>query len=85
MGIIRIDHPDIMEFIHAKRNSTKLTRFNISVGVTDKFMEAVKKGSSFNLKWKGKVYDTVDARKLWDEIMRSTWDYAEPQHGASQE
>ena len=78
MGVMRVDHPDIMEFIHAKRNSSKLTRFNISVGVTDEFMEAVKAGKQFNLKWKGRVKDTVDARALWDDIMRSTWDWAEP-------
>lgn len=78
MGVMRVDHPDIIEFIHAKRNSERLTRFNISVGVTDAFMEAVKKGTDFNLKWRGRIVDTVDARKLWDDIMRSTWDWAEP-------
>jgi len=78
MGVLPVDHPDIVEFVHAKRNTNKLTRFNISVGVTDKFMEAVKKGKSFNLTWRGKVYETIDARSLWDQIMRSTWDWAEP-------
>lgn len=78
MGVLRVDHPDIEEFIYAKQNETKLTRFNISVGVTDPFMKAVKEGSEFNLKFRGKVYKTVDARALWDSIMRSTWDYAEP-------
>jgi len=78
MGVMRVDHPDIIEFIHAKRNSTQLTRFNISVGVTDAFMEAVKKGTDFNLKWRGRVVSKVDARKLWEDIMRSTWDWAEP-------
>lgn len=78
MGVLRVDHPDIEEFIHAKRNSTALTRFNISVGVTDEFMEAVKRGGEFHLKWRGKIYSTVDARSLWDQIMRSTWDWAEP-------
>jgi ribonucleoside-diphosphate reductase alpha chain len=78
MGVMRVDHPDIMEFIHAKRNSTRLTRFNISVGVTDAFMEAVRKGTEFPLKWRGRIKDKVDARALWDDIMRSTWDWAEP-------
>lgn len=78
MGVLRVDHPDIEEFIHAKRNSDRLTRFNISVGITDDFMEAVKRGTNFKLKWRGRVYKTVDARALWDSIMRSTWDWAEP-------
>lgn len=78
MGVLNIDHPDIIEFIHSKRNNDQLTRFNISVGITDKFMEAVKNDDNFNLKWRGRIYETVSARKLWDDIMRSTWDYAEP-------
>ena len=78
MGVLRVDHPDIVEFIHAKRNEDKLKRFNISVGVTDEFMTAVKKGTDFNLKWRGRVYSTINARALWDDIMRSTWDWAEP-------
>lgn len=78
MGVLRVDHPDIMEFIHAKRNDSKLTRFNISVGITDQFMDAVKKDKDFNLKWRGRTHDTVKARGLWDQIMRSTWDWAEP-------
>jgi ribonucleoside-diphosphate reductase alpha chain len=78
MAVIRVDHPDIIEFIHAKRNSTQLTKFNISVGVTDEFMEALKKGENFDLRFNGQVYDTVNAQYLWNEIMRSTWDWAEP-------
>jgi ribonucleoside-diphosphate reductase alpha chain len=78
MTVLRVDHPDIEEFIRAKRNENKLTNFNMSVGVTDAFMEAVQKGTTFDLVFMGRVYNTIDARSLWDEIMRSTWDWAEP-------
>ena len=78
MSVLRIDHPDIEEFIHAKQNITSLTAFNISIGVTDEFMEAVLTGNTFQLKWGGRVYKTVDAATLWEQIMRSTWDWAEP-------
>ena len=78
MGVLRVDHPDIQEFIHAKNNSTDLTQFNMSVGVTDKFMQAVKDGTDFDLVFEGQVHKTIDARALWDDILRSTWDWAEP-------
>lgn len=78
MGVLRVDHPDIREFIKAKNNQTELTQFNLSVGVTDEFMEAVKGDKFFDLKFDGRVYETVRARFLWDEILRSTWDWAEP-------
>lgn len=78
MGVLRIDHPDIRAFIAAKNNSTALTGFNISVAVTDEFMEALARKSSFDLKFNGRVHDTVDAEELWETLMRSTWDWAEP-------
>lgn len=78
MGVLRVDHPDIEEFIHAKQNSTELTAFNISVGVTDKFMEAVLKGEMFDLVFDGKKFKEIHAPALWEMIMRSTWDWAEP-------
>jgi ribonucleoside-diphosphate reductase alpha chain len=78
MGVMRVDHPDIEEFIQAKSNSTHLTQFNISVGVTDKFMKAVQENDNFDLVFKGQVYRTVKARALWDKILRNTWDWAEP-------
>ena len=78
MGVLRVDHPDIEEFIKAKNNSTILTQFNISVGITDEFMDAVINDKMFDLKFDGRVYKTVRAKYLWDEIMRGSWDWAEP-------
>ena len=78
MGVLRVDHPDIEEFIKAKNNSTTLTQFNVSVGITDDFMDAVINDKMFDLVFEGKRYKTVRARYLWDEILRSTWDWAEP-------
>jgi ribonucleoside-diphosphate reductase alpha chain len=78
MGCLRVDHPDIMEFIAAKANHDQLTQFNISVLVTDAFMEAVKTDSDFDLVFDGRTFDTVRARHLWETILRNTWDWAEP-------
>ena len=78
MGVLRVDHPDIEKYINAKNNSTELTGFNISVGVTDAFMDAVKSNSDFDLVFEGRKYSTINARNLWDSILRSTWDWAEP-------
>ena len=78
MGVLRVDHPDIEEFVRAKNNSTDLTNFNVSVGITDKFMEAVKSDSDFDLVFEGTIYKTISASALWDDILRSTWDWAEP-------
>jgi len=78
MGVLRVDHPDIEEFIHAKQNKHRLTGFNISIGITDKFMRAVENDEDFDLVWKGEVYSTIRAQSLWNTIMRSTWDWAEP-------
>ena len=96
MGVLRCDHPDIEEFIHAK-DTGDLRNFNISVGVTDAFMDAVQKNAEFALVHRGEpgagqiaagayqvkdsglwVYRKLQARELWDQIMRSTYDHAEP-------
>ncbi len=95
MGVLRCDHPDIETFIHAK-DTGALTNFNISIGVTDAFVQAVIDDGTFDLvhtaaphpdliaqgahqradgKW---VYRTVPARDLWEQVMRSTYDHAEP-------
>jgi len=78
MGCLRIDHPDIEEFITCKSDNTTMTQFNISVLITDEFMKALDNDSMFQLKFEGRVYKQVRARYLWDKIMRQTWDYAEP-------
>src|SRR6266850_1540629 len=92
MGVLRCDHPDIEEFIHAKDHGD-LSNFNISVGVTDAFMLAVETDAEVALAHKAKpwpgeetyqradglwVYRKIRARELWDQIMRSTYDHAEP-------
>jgi ribonucleoside-diphosphate reductase alpha chain len=75
---MRCDHPDIEDFITAKSDAARLRMFNVSVLVTDPFMEAVKANGPWDLVFDGKVYQTVKARDLWSKIMRSTYDYAEP-------
>lgn len=78
MAALRCDHPDIEAFVRSKQNETRFRNFNISVGVTDKFMQAVVNKEPFDLVFDGKVISQVDAYALWEEIMRSTYDYAEP-------
>ncbi|SEU11140.1 ribonucleoside-diphosphate reductase class II [Paracoccus homiensis] len=78
MATMRCDHPDVEQFIEAKQDSARLRMFNLSVLVTDAFMEAVKADTSWDLKFDGKVYRTVQARDLWNRIMQATYDYAEP-------
>lgn len=78
MGVMRVDHPDIETFIKAKQNHTDFTNFNLSLGITDRFMECLLSGEPFPLQFGGEIYDHVNASFLWEQIMRSTWDWAEP-------
>jgi len=78
MGVLRVDHPDIEEFLHIKQNIHNLTGFNLSIAITDEFMEAVRDQGTFCLRWGGEIYKEVDAAALWEAIMRSTWDWGEP-------
>jgi ribonucleoside-diphosphate reductase alpha chain len=95
MGVLRCDHPDIEEFIHAKDHGD-LTNFNVSIAVTDQFMQAVEADGEVELAHKAEpsseiraaggyqredgqwVYRKVPARELWEQVMRSTYDHAEP-------
>ena len=78
MATMRCDHPDVLDFITAKADAARLRMFNMSVLITDDFMEAVKADGPWELKFGGKVYHTMDARDLWNQIMQGTYDVAEP-------
>lgn len=78
MGVLRIDHPDIMEYIGAKRGTGALKNFNISVGVTDEFMDALMNDGLYWLQFNGVKYRQVRALDVWAKIMESNWDWAEP-------
>ena len=78
MATMRCDHPDIEEFIAAKSDSKKLRMFNLSVLVSDAFMEALKKGEDWRLTFNDKIYKVIKAADLWNKIMRATYNYAEP-------
>jgi len=78
MATLACDHPDIEEFITAKHEAGRLTMFNLSVLVSDAFMEAVKADGDWQLRFDGEVYRTLKARSLWDRIATSTYETAEP-------
>ncbi len=78
MATMRCDHPDIEEFIAVKADPARLRMFNLSVLVTDAFMEAVKQDGPWELIFDDKVFKTVQARDLWNRIMQATFDFAEP-------
>ena len=80
MGILRVDHPDVMEFIACKEDLTQITNFNISVGITDKFMEALRAGGSYDLvdPNTGDVVGQLEARLVWDRMIQGAWRTGEP-------
>ncbi len=78
MIMLDCDHPDVFEFIHAKETPGVLEGCNVSVCISDAFMEAVKADSDWDLTFGGKVYRTVKARQIWDEICEAAWRSAEP-------
>ncbi len=78
MGTMRCDHPDIERFIEAKSAAGKLRNFNLSVLVTDRFIDAVRSDAAWPLVFAGRTWRTIPARALWDRLMRATYDYAEP-------
>ncbi|HEY9898586.1 MAG TPA: vitamin B12-dependent ribonucleotide reductase [Pantanalinema sp.] len=80
MGILRVDHPDILDFVRHKEDLSKLTNFNISVAVTDAFMEALEAGSHYHLHnpRSGEIAGTLEARMVWREIIQRAWNTGEP-------
>lgn len=80
MGILRVDHPDIMEFVTCKDDTTRITNFNISVAVTDAFMEAVETDARYDLHHPktGKVVGQLNAREVWTKIIHGAWKTGEP-------
>ena len=78
MATMRCDHPDIADFVDAKRDPRRLRNFNLSVLVSDAFMTAMGNNADWPLQFGGHVYKTIAARDLWMRIMQATYDYAEP-------
>lgn len=80
MGILRVDHPDILEFIDCKKNNADITNFNISVGITEAFMQAVEAGESYDLvhPQTGRKIGRLDARDVFDRIVQGAWSNGEP-------
>ena len=78
MAILRCDHPDIEEFIIAKLKSGVLTMFNLSVAITDEFIQAVKCNADWQLCFKDKIYRTVEAMELWEKIIHSAYQCGDP-------
>ena len=80
MGILRVDHPDILDFIESKADTTQITNFNISVGITDAFMAALEKGTEYELvnPRNGEVTGTLSAKLVWDKLVENAWKTGEP-------
>lgn len=78
MATFDIRHPDVLDFIRAKREDGRLRQFNLSCLITEEFMEAVKNDEQWQLEFEGQVFQTLPAQRLWNAIMVSTYDYAEP-------
>ena len=80
MGILRVDHPDILHFIDCKQDISKITNFNISVAVTDAFMDAVREGEEYELfsPRNGEIAGTLEARTVWNKIVQNAWKTGEP-------
>lgn len=78
MGILRVDHPDIREFIHCKTDNMDITNFNLSIAITDDFMTALQEKREISLIHNGKEYEKVAAEELWQEIIQSAWGNGEP-------
>ena len=80
MGILRVDHPDVMEFITSKEDLTKITNFNISVAITTKYMEALKVGGNYDLidPSTKKVVGQMNAQEVWDKMIEGAWRTGEP-------
>lgn len=80
MGVLRVDHPDILQFIVAKQDQTRYTNFNFSVAITDLFMEAVKNDADYDLidPSNGRVVETLHAREVFDKIIDLAWHNGEP-------
>ena len=78
IGVLRVDHPDIEEFILCKEKEGDISNFNISVGITDAFMQAVNSDTDWDLLWKGKVIKTIKATDIWKKLIHGAWSNGEP-------
>jgi len=78
IAVLNATHPEVFDFLKAKVIENRLTHFNISVGITNEFLKAVKRNKNWDLTFGTKVYNTVPARELWDMIVENAWKCADP-------